>query len=184
MWVEIANTIPSVIIFWGQVLYKCFLWHNIFLFFNHHPNPHTWVYKIDPRCCLYWKFLWCYVWSVFQARNAEWVYHCKFLLENIAHGVMSVSWKWEVGVWNQGIFMILLCLLIDIIPRNYTRSYNIQSFSYPYVGVIFDKYIWSRSHKLAYVHPTGTLDSCSRTQKEQKNTQNTVIEVQIRTLYT
>ena len=28
---------------------------------------------------------------------------------------------------------------IDIIRRNYNKSYDIQSFSYPYVGVIFDK---------------------------------------------
>ena len=53
---------------------------------------------------------------------------------------------------------------IHIIRRNYTRSYDIQSFSYPYVGVIFDKSILSRSQKLADADPTGTLDSCSGTQ--------------------
>ena len=74
--------------------------------------------------------------------------------------------------------------LIDIIRRNYTRSYDIQSFSYPDVGVIFEKSILSRSHKLADADPTGTLDSCSVTQNKQKNTQNTVIEVEIRTFST
>ena len=73
---------------------------------------------------------------------------------------------------------------IDIIRRNYTRSYNIQSFSYPYVGVIFDKYILSRGQKLADADPTGTLDLCSGTQNEQKNTQNTVIDSEIRILST
>ena len=73
---------------------------------------------------------------------------------------------------------------IDIIHRNYTRSYDIQSFSYPDVGVIFDKFILSRSHKLADADPTGTLDSCYGTQNEQKNTQNNVIESEIRTLST
>ena len=73
---------------------------------------------------------------------------------------------------------------IDIMRRNYTRSYDIQSFSYLYVGMIFDKSILSRSRKLADEDPTGTLDSCSGTQNEQKNTQNTVIEAEIRTLST
>ena len=71
---------------------------------------------------------------------------------------------------------------IDIIHRNYARSYDIQSFSYPYVGVVFDKYILSRSHKLADSDHTGTLDSCSGTQNEQKNTQNNMIEAEIRTI--
>ena len=66
---------------------------------------------------------------------------------------------------------------IDIIRINYTRSYNIQSFSYPYGGVIFDKSNLSRSYNLADADPAGTLDSCSGTQNEHKNTQNTVIDV-------
>ena len=57
-------------------------------------------------------------------------------------------------------------------------------FPYPDVGVIFDKSILSRSHKLADADPADTLYSCSGTQNEQKNTQNTVIEVEIRTLST
>ena len=84
--------------------------------------------------------------------------------------------KWEAGVWNQGTSMILL--FIDIILRSYTRSYNIQSFSYPDLGVVFEKYIWSRSHKLVDVDLAGTLDSCSG-KNEQKNTHNSVIEVEI-----
>ena len=63
----------------------------------------------------------------------------------------------------------------DITRRNYTRSYDIHSFSYPDVGAIFDKYILSSSHKLAGADLTGTLDSCSGIQNEQKNTQNYVI---------
>ena len=48
--------------------------------------------------------------------------------------------------------------------------------------MIFDKLILSRSHKLADEDPAGTLDSCSRTENEEKNTQNNVIEAEIRTL--
>ena len=55
-------------------------------------------------------------------------------------------------------------------------------FFYPDVGVIFYKYILSRSHKLADEDTAGTLDSCYGTQNEQKNIQNTVIEVEIKTL--
>ena len=50
--------------------------------------------------------------------------------------------------------------------------------------MIFDKSILSRSHKLADADPKCTLDSCSGTQNEQKNTQNNVIEYGIRTLST
>ena len=73
---------------------------------------------------------------------------------------------------------------IGIICRKYNRSYNIQNFNYPYVGIILDKSILSRSHKLADADPTGTLDSCYGTQNEQKNTQNNVIEAEIITLST
>ena len=73
---------------------------------------------------------------------------------------------------------------IDIIRRTDTISYNIQSFSYPDVGVVFDIYILYISHKLADADPAGTLDQCSGTQNEQKNTQNTLIEVKITTLST
>ena len=59
-----------------------------------------------------------------------------------------------------------------------------QSSSYPYVGVIFDKYILSRSHILADSDPTGTLDLCAGAQSKQKNTQNTMIEAEIITLST
>ena len=47
-----------------------------------------------------------------------------------------------------------------------------------------DKFILSRSHKLADADHTGGLDSCSETQNEQKNTQKTVIEAEIRSLST
>ena len=47
---------------------------------------------------------------------------------------------------------------IDTIRRNYTRKYDIQSFSYPDVGVFFDKSILSRGQKLADADPTGNLD--------------------------
>ena len=88
--------------------------------------------------------------------------------QHLAHGVMSVLWKmrgWSVK--SSYLHYIILCF-IDIIRRNYTRSYNIQSFSYPDVGVISDKYILSKSHKFADADPTGTLDPCSGTQNEQK----------------
>ena len=68
--------------------------------------------------------------------------------------------------------------------RNYTRSYNIRRFSYSDVGVIFDKSILSRSHKMADADPAGTLDSCYGTQNEQKNAQNNVIKIESRTLST
>ena len=57
---------------------------------------------------------------------------------------------------------------IDIICRNCTRSYDIQSFPYPGVGVISDKSILFRSHKLADADPAVTSDSCYGTQNEQK----------------
>ena len=41
-----------------------------------------------------------------------------------------------------------------------------------------------RIQKLDDADSTGTLDSCSGTQNEQKNTQNYVIKAEIRTLYT
>ena len=55
-------------------------------------------------------------------------------------------------------------------------------FSYPAVGVMFLKYILSTGHKLVDADPAGASDSCSGIQNEQKNTQNTVIEVETRTL--
>ena len=56
--------------------------------------------------------------------------------------------------------------------------------SYPDVGVIPDESILSRSHKFADVDPALTLDSCSATKNEQKNTQNNVIRVKIITFCT
>ena len=50
--------------------------------------------------------------------------------------------------------------------------------------MIFEKYNLSISHKLADADPAGTLDSFSGTQNEQNNTQDNVIEVEIRTLFT
>ena len=66
---------------------------------------------------------------------------------------------------------------IDTTCRNYTRSYDIHSFTYIYIGAIFERPILYRSLKLADADPAGTLDSCSGTQNEHKNTQNNVIEV-------
>ena len=77
-----------------------------------------------------------------------------------------------------------ILLFINIIRRNYTRSYNIHSFSYPDIGVVFDKSILAGSHKFADVDATGNLGSCSGTQNEQKNTYINVIEVAIITLST
>ena len=59
----------------------------------------------------------------------------------------------------------------------------ISRFFLPMFMCDFDKHILSRSHKLADAEPAGTLDSRSGTQNEQKNTQNTVIEVEIRILF-
>ena len=52
--------------------------------------------------------------------------------------------------------------------------------------MIFDKYILSRSHKLADADPAGTLDSLSGGGggAEQKNTQKNVVELEIRTFST
>ena len=52
------------------------------------------------------------------------------------------------------------------------------------MGVNFEIYIFSSSHKLVGADPAGTLDSYSETQNKQKNTHNYVIEVEIRKLYT
>ena len=62
---------------------------------------------------------------------------------------------------------------IDIMRINYTR---VQIFFYPDVGMIVEKYILSRSHKLVDVDPAGTVNSCYKIQNEQKNTQNNVVE--------
>ena len=78
----------------------------------------------------------------------------------------------------------IILLFINIMRRNYTKSYDIQIFSYPDIGVLFDKSILYRSHKLADADVRGTLDSCYGTQIKQGNTHNTVIEVEIRTLST
>ena len=69
-----------------------------------------------------------------------------------------------------------MCFM-DIVCRNYTRSYNIHSFSYPDMGAVFKIYIKSRSHKLADSDTSGTLDSCSGKHNEHKNTHNNLIEV-------
>ena len=68
---------------------------------------------------------------------------------------------------------------IGIIRRNYTRSYNIQSYSYSDVGVIIGKV-----YNLADTDPTSTLDSCSGIQNEQRNTWKNVIDVEVRSLST
>ena len=49
---------------------------------------------------------------------------------------------------------------------------------------MFDKSILSKGQKLADADPAGTLDSCSGTKNEHKNTHNNVIEVENRTLST
>ena len=49
--------------------------------------------------------------------------------------------------------------------------------------MILERSIWYIGQKLADAYPAGTLDSCSGTQNEYKNTQNNVIEVKIRILY-
>ena len=82
-----------------------------------------------------------------------------FSLVNIVHDVISILG--EMRGWNlktRYLLNTILCF-IDIICKNYTLSYNILSFSYPAVRVIFDKYILCRSHKLAGADPMGTLDS-------------------------
>ena len=114
-----AIIINSWIMFWGYFLYRCFSWHNIFLLFNCHPNPHLWVYIMDPRCFLYWQFPWYFVWSVFLARNRQkmppkmWN---EFVMDSFCSAISPmVSWpfreKWEAGVWNQGNFRKLFCVL-------------------------------------------------------------------------
>ena len=148
-------------------------------------NPHLWVYIMDPRCCLYWQFPWYFVCLVFQARDGQKNCHQKcgmiplypVLLGKLAHGVMSVPWRWEAGVWNQGALGVLL--FINVIRKNYTRSLNIHISPYPDVNVIKKK---SSSQKSVDAAPTGTLDSCSGPQNEQRNTQNNVIGVEIRTV--
>ena len=115
-------------------------------------------------------------WAKTATINVELVCHRKFLFVNLANGVMSVSWKtigWSVK--SRYLYNTILCF-INIIRINYTRIYDIQSFSYSDVGVIFDKSILSRSHKLADADPTGVLNSCYGTKNEQKNTKNTLIE--------
>ena len=91
---------------------------------------------------------------------------------------------WEAGVWNQGIFRILFCVLSTSYVEIILEATIARVFYYPDVGVIFEKSILSSSHKLSDVDPAGTLDLCAGAQNKQKNTQNTMIEAEIITLST
>ena len=137
--------------FFGVRVYiYVFPWHNIFLSFNRQPNTHLWVYKMDPRCCLYWQFPWYCVWLVFQARHGQKNCYQKcvisplllFLLGNIAYGVMSISWKIEAVILNQVTSRILFCILlisyVDIILEAMVSRVS----PYPDIGVIFERYIY------------------------------------------
>ena len=53
-------------------------------------------------------------------------------------------------------YYYLLTSYVEII----LEATNSRGFSYLHVGVIFEKYILSRSQKLADVDPSGTLNSC------------------------
>ena len=61
----------------------------------------------------------------------------------------------------------MLCF-IDVIHRSYTKSYNIQSFFDPDVGVIFEKSILSSSHKLVDEESAGILDPYYGKKKTEK----------------
>ena len=80
-----------------------------------------------------------------------------FFLETLPIVSCMFHGKLQAGVWNRGTFRVLL--FIDIIRRKYTKSYNIEIFSYPDVGVIFEKYIKSKDHKFADTDTAVTLDS-------------------------
>ena len=78
--------------------------------------------------------------------------------------------KWEARIWNQGIFRIIFCVLSTSYVEIILKAMIYRVFSYPAVGVIFEKSILSSCQKLADADPAGNLDSCSGTQNEQKNT--------------
>ena len=87
-------------------------------------------------------------------------------------------------MWNQDTFRILFCVWSKSYVEIILEDKISRVFSYPDIGVIFEKYILSRSHKLAGAYPAGNLDSCSGTQNEQKNTHKNVIELETRKLST
>ena len=58
-------------------------------------------------------------------KNVEWVFLHQFFLSNISHGVMSISWKIRVwSVKSSNLQDTILCF-IEIIRRNYIRSYDV-----------------------------------------------------------
>ena len=125
-----------------RVYIYVFTWRHTLLFFNLHPDPQLWVYKRNSKCCLYCQFPWYCVWSVCQARdgqknatkNGESFRCCQFSLVNIAHVVMSVSWKNRYWSVKSRYFEDTILRFIDIIHISHTRSYDIQSFSHPTVS--------------------------------------------------
>ena len=60
---------------------------------------------------------------------------------------------------NKDTFRILFCVLSTSYVEIIVESMTSRFFYYPDVGVIFEKYILSRSHKLADADPAVTLDS-------------------------
>ena len=97
--------IPLEII-WVGVHIDVFTWHYNFLLFNCHPNPHHWVYITwNPNDAFTGSFLdivFCQYVKQEMGKNAtkneEWVCHCHFLLRNLAHGGVSVSWIMRVWI--------------------------------------------------------------------------------------
>ena len=82
--------------------------------------------------------------------------------------------KWEAGVWNQGTFRILIWVLAISYVEIVLEATISTVFSYLDVCVTL-KDIFYENH-------VGTLDSWSREENEKENTQNNVIEVEIKTL--
>ena len=162
--------------FWVRVYIDVFLWHNVFLLFNLHPKPHLWVNKMYPRFCLHCQFPWYFVWSVFQARDRQKKCYrkCRMSLSFTIFTEKYRPWCHICFVKNEKlrfetkVLQGIILRFIDIIHRNHSRSYYIKSFFYPEVGMIFEMYILSRSHKLADANSTGTLDSFSGTKMNTK----------------
>ena len=113
----------------------------IFFLFNHHPNPHLWVYKIDSRCCLYWQFLLYYIWWVCQDRDGR-----KTATKTRSDFVVASFWlaistivscpfseRLEAGVWNQGILRILFWVLSASYVEIMLEAMIYRFFSYPAV---------------------------------------------------
>ena len=52
-------------------IYAFFVTWSYLIFFDHHPIPHLWIYKMDLRCWVYCQFTWYCVFLVCKGRDGR-----------------------------------------------------------------------------------------------------------------